>query len=136
MSPQQLLSHCGRHCLGFCCSCVSLCCIEKAAVVFTEMLSKESCTQELRDATLKLSPDALDKAAVGEREEAGFIGVAKHGYGCRVVQRVMEHCRLPGWKDEICRQVRAEDPPNVSVSGCSALAHASWRSLVWLTACR
>lgn len=64
--------------------------------------------QELRDATLKLSPEALgDKgAAAGEREEAGFVGVAKHGYGCRVVQRVMEHCALPGWKDQICRQAR------------------------------
>ena len=64
--------------------------------------------QELRDATLKLSPEALgDKAAaVGEREESGFVGVAKHGYGCRVVQRIMEHCVLPGWKDQICRQVR------------------------------
>ena len=75
---------------------------------FTHVLIKQSLAQELRDATLKLSPEALyDRAAVGEREEAGFIGVAKHGYGCRVVQRIMEHCLLPGWKDDICRQVRA-----------------------------
>ncbi|CAL5220649.1 g2694 [Coccomyxa viridis] len=68
--------------------------------------SIEFMLEELRDATLKLSPEALgDRAAAGEREEAGFIGVAKHGYGCRVVQRVMEHCLLPGWKDDICRQV-------------------------------
>ena len=33
------------------------------------------------------------------------MGIAKHGYGCRVIQRVMEHCVLPGWKDQICRQV-------------------------------
>ncbi len=79
--------------------------------------------QELRDATLKLSPEALgDRAAAGEREEAGFIGVAKHGYGCRVVQRVMEHCLLPGWKDDICRQVRADRRMAISIP-CLHPAH-------------
>jgi len=72
-------------------------------------LQDQSLAQELRDATLKLSPEALgDKAraaAGGEREESSFVGIAKHGYGCRVIQRVMEHCILPGWKDQICRQV-------------------------------
>ena len=66
--------------------------------------------KELRDATLKLAPEALSEreraaASGAEREEAGFVGVAKHSYGCRVVQRAMEHCALPGWKDLICAQV-------------------------------
>ena len=77
---------------------------------------------------LKLSQEALgDKAAaVGEREESGFVGVAKHGYGCRVVQRIMEHCVLPGWKDHTCHQVRTWPSCFVRTQGHSAPARLAW----------
>ena len=68
--------------------------------------------QELRDATLTLSAESLGEktAAAGAgaiREVHGIMGVARHSYGCRVVQRIMEHTRLSGWKDLVCRQVTA-----------------------------
>ncbi len=65
--------------------------------------------QELSLATISL-PAEGEHSLCQEREEAGFITVAKHVYGCRVVQRIMESCCLPGWKDEICHEVCASKP--------------------------
>ena len=65
--------------------------------------------QELSHATISL-PAEGEQSLCQEREEAGFIAVAKHVYGCRVVQRIMESCCLPGWKDKICHEARASKP--------------------------
>ena len=65
--------------------------------------------QELSHATISL-PAEGEQSLCQEREETGFIAVAKHVYGCRVVQRIMESCCLPGWKAKICREVRAAGP--------------------------
>ena len=65
--------------------------------------------QDLSHATISL-PAEGEQSLCQEREETGFIAVAKQVYGCRVVQRIMESCRLPGWKDRICREARAYQP--------------------------
>ena len=62
--------------------------------------------QELRDAQAT-TPDKLTTLPPGQKplEEAGWIGISMHTYGCRIMQRIMESCELPGWNEPICREV-------------------------------
>ena len=62
--------------------------------------------QELRDAPAT-TPEELTTLPSGQKplEDAGWIGISMHTYGCRIMQRIMESCELPGWKEPICREV-------------------------------
>lgn len=35
----------------------------------------------------------------------GSVALSRHPYGCRVVQRILEHCDLPAYKDALLAEV-------------------------------
>ena len=43
---------------------------------------------------------------------AGVVPMSKHPYGCRVIQRILEHCTLPDVKAAVKTQVPLSLPQN------------------------
>ena len=39
--------------------------------------------------------------------KAGFVTMARHPYGCRVVQRILEHCDIEPYTKALLEEVRA-----------------------------
>jgi hypothetical protein len=35
----------------------------------------------------------------------GAVPLSRHPYGCRVVQRILEHCDVPAYKQDLLREV-------------------------------
>lgn len=51
----------------------------------------------------------------------GYINLCKHSYGCRVVQRILEHCKLQDYKSELLKTVRPMHKSAQGYSGGSLL---------------